>query len=79
MKIHNKRFFSIRNKILIYFITLLIPLVAAVFFLLYGRIFSVLREYAQDRAGTSIQQAGVLLENTLNNFNNMANFIAYNT
>ena len=79
MKFHNKRFFSIRNKILIYFITLLIPLVAAVFFLLYGRIFSVLREYAQDRAGTSIQQAGVLLENTLNNFNNMANFIAYNT
>ena len=79
MKFHNKRFFSIRNKILIYFITLLIPLVAAVFFILYGRIFSVLREYAQDRAGTSIQQAAVLLENTLNNFNNMANFIAYNT
>ncbi len=71
--------FSIRTKILLYFIGLLFLTVLVVFIPVYGKIRSIIHNYIEEQATTTVTQAGVALNNILDNFNYMADYIAYST
>lgn len=70
---------SIRNKILVYFALLILLVIALVLFPIYIRIYSLLRSSTESQALDSVTQAGIALDNTLDNFNYMADFIAYSS
>lgn len=75
----NFRDLSIRTKILFYFIGLLFLTVLFVFIPIYQKTRSIIHSYIEEQATNTVTQAGVALDNILDNFIYMADFIAYNT
>lgn len=68
---------SIRMKVLLYFVILLFLTVLFVFIPIYQKTRSVIHSYIEEQATNTVTQAGVALDNILDNFNYMAEFIAY--
>ena len=68
---------SIRTKILSYFVGLLFLTVLFVFIPIYQKTRSMIHNYIEEQATNTVTQAGVALDNILDNFIYMADFIAY--